>query len=46
LEDQDKHALADADPLGVDQNVNFDSVGGLQGHIDQQGDGGFTITVS
>ncbi len=32
---KDKHALADADPLGVDQNVNFDSVGGLQGHIDQ-----------
>jgi len=32
---KDRHALADADPLGVDQNVNFDSVGGLQGHIDQ-----------
>lgn len=32
---KDKHALADADPLGVDSNVNFDSVGGLQGHIDQ-----------
>ena len=32
---KDKAALADADPLGVDQNVNFDSVGGLQGHIDQ-----------
>lgn len=32
---KDKHALADVDPLGVDQNVNFDSVGGLQGHIDQ-----------
>ena len=32
---KDKHALADADPLGIDQNVNFDSVGGLQGHIDQ-----------
>lgn len=32
---KDKHALADADPLGVDMNVNFDSVGGLQGHIDQ-----------
>ncbi|KIX01800.1 uncharacterized protein Z518_09527 [Rhinocladiella mackenziei CBS 650.93] len=32
---KDKNALADADPLGVDQNVNFDSVGGLQGHIDQ-----------
>jgi ATPase family AAA domain-containing protein 2 len=32
---KDKQALADADPLGVDQNVNFDSVGGLQAHIDQ-----------
>lgn len=32
---RDKQALADADPLGVDMNVNFDSVGGLQGHIDQ-----------
>lgn len=32
---KDKQALADADPLGVDQNVNFDSVGGLQGHVDQ-----------
>ena len=32
---KDKQALADADPLGVDQNVNFDAVGGLQGHIDQ-----------
>lgn len=32
---KDKQALADADPLGIDQNVNFDSVGGLQGHIDQ-----------
>ena len=31
---KDKTMLADADPLGVDQNVNFDSVGGLQGHID------------
>lgn len=31
---KDKQSLADADPLGVDQNVNFDSVGGLQGHID------------
>jgi hypothetical protein len=30
-----KQALVDADPLGVDVNVNFDSVGGLQGHIDQ-----------
>ncbi len=32
---KDKQALADADPLGVDQNVNFDSVGGLQDHINQ-----------
>ncbi|KKK17839.1 AAA family ATPase, partial [Aspergillus ochraceoroseus] len=32
---KDKQALADADPLGVDMGVNFDSVGGLQGHIDQ-----------
>ena len=32
---KDKQALADADPLGVDQHVNFDSVGGLQGHVDQ-----------
>ena len=32
---KDKSALADADPLGVDQNVNFDSVGGLHSHIDQ-----------
>ena len=31
---KEKQALADADPLGVDQNVNFDAVGGLQGHID------------
>lgn len=30
---KDKQALADADPLGVDQNVNFDKVGGLEGHI-------------
>ncbi|OTB08324.1 hypothetical protein M426DRAFT_19002 [Hypoxylon sp. CI-4A] len=28
-------ALADADPLGVDLNVDFSHVGGLQGHIDQ-----------
>ncbi|KAH8815666.1 hypothetical protein F5884DRAFT_696194 [Xylogone sp. PMI_703] len=28
-------ALADADPLGVDQNVDFSKVGGLEGHIDQ-----------
>ena len=32
---KEKQALADADPLGVDQNVDFDAVGGLQGHIDQ-----------
>ena len=32
---RDKSALADVDPLGIDQNVNFDGVGGLQGHIDQ-----------
>ena len=30
-----KAALTDADPLGVNVNVNFDSVGGLQGHIDK-----------
>jgi SpoVK/Ycf46/Vps4 family AAA+-type ATPase len=27
-------ALADADPLGVDQNIDFSKVGGLAGHID------------
>ena len=32
---KDKQALADADPLGVDLKVNFENVGGLQGHIDQ-----------
>ncbi|KAL8796618.1 MAG: hypothetical protein Q9195_001008 [Heterodermia aff. obscurata] len=32
---KDKAFLADADPLGIDPNVNFDSVGGLQGQIDQ-----------
>jgi hypothetical protein len=32
---KDKQALADSDPLGIDPNVNFDSVGGLRGHIDQ-----------
>jgi SpoVK/Ycf46/Vps4 family AAA+-type ATPase len=32
---KDRQALADADPLGVDPNVNFDNVGGLEGHIDQ-----------
>ncbi|TGO60013.1 hypothetical protein BCON_0039g00440 [Botryotinia convoluta] len=28
-------ALADADPLGVDQDVDFSKVGGLEGHIEQ-----------
>jgi SpoVK/Ycf46/Vps4 family AAA+-type ATPase len=32
---KDRKALADADPLGVDLNVDFSQVGGLQGHIDQ-----------
>ncbi|EGP87834.1 Bromodomain-containing AAA ATPase protein [Zymoseptoria tritici IPO323] len=32
---KDKKALADADPLGVDVNVNFDGVGGLDNHINQ-----------
>ena len=32
---KDKKALADADPLGVDPNVNFDGVGGLEDHINQ-----------
>lgn len=32
---KDKKALADADPLGVDPNVSFDGVGGLDGHINQ-----------
>ncbi|KAJ9664300.1 TAT-binding protein-like protein 7, AAA ATPase [Coniosporium apollinis] len=32
---KDKKALADADPLGVDQNVNFEGVGGLEDHINQ-----------
>ncbi|SPO31144.1 related to YTA7 - 26S proteasome subunit [Ustilago trichophora] len=27
--------LADIDPLGVDMNIDFDSVGGLDGHIQQ-----------
>ncbi|KAK4932743.1 TAT-binding protein-like protein 7, AAA ATPase, partial [Elasticomyces elasticus] len=31
----DKKALADADPLGVDPNVNFEGVGGLDDHIDR-----------
>lgn len=30
-----KKALADADPLGVDTNVTFDGVGGLDNHINQ-----------
>lgn len=30
---KEKTLLADADPLGVDQNVNFDGVGGLDDHI-------------
>ena len=32
---KDKRALADADPLGVDPNVTFDGVGGLDDHINQ-----------
>lgn len=32
---KDKSALADADPLGVDTNITFESVGGLDGHIAQ-----------
>ncbi|RTE74602.1 hypothetical protein BHE90_010957 [Fusarium euwallaceae] len=32
---KDRKALADADPLGVDMNVDFSKVGGLSGHIDQ-----------
>lgn len=32
---KDKQALADADPLGVDKNVTFENVGGLQEYIDQ-----------
>lgn len=32
---KNQKALADADPLGVDMNVDFSKVGGLQGHIDQ-----------
>ncbi|KAF1938654.1 AAA-domain-containing protein [Clathrospora elynae] len=31
----DKKALADADPLGIDPNVNFDGVGGLDDHINK-----------
>ncbi|ORX34940.1 hypothetical protein BD324DRAFT_609696 [Kockovaella imperatae] len=30
-----KSNLADADPLGVDMNVTFDNVGGLDNHINQ-----------
>ncbi|KAJ5082025.1 hypothetical protein N7532_011068 [Penicillium argentinense] len=32
---RDQQALADADPLGVDLTVNFDGVGGLEGHVNQ-----------
>ena len=32
---KDKKALADVDPLGVDPNVSFESVGGLDNHINQ-----------
>ena len=32
---KDKKALADSDPLGVDQTVNFEGVGGLGEHINQ-----------
>ncbi|QIW98239.1 hypothetical protein AMS68_003757 [Peltaster fructicola] len=32
---KDRKALADADPLGVDPNVGFESVGGLDDHIDR-----------
>ena len=32
---KDKRTLADADPLGVDPNVTFDGVGGLEDHINQ-----------
>ncbi|TQN69786.1 Tat-binding-like protein 7 [Colletotrichum shisoi] len=32
---KNQKALADADPLGVDLTVDFNHVGGLQGHIDQ-----------
>ena len=32
---KDKQALADADPLGVDQNVTFEAVGGLNEQISQ-----------
>jgi len=32
---KNQKAFADADPLGVNMNVNFSQVGGLQGHIDK-----------
>ncbi|PKS06850.1 hypothetical protein jhhlp_006926 [Lomentospora prolificans] len=32
---KNQKALADADPLGVNMNVNFSQVGGLEGHIDK-----------
>ena len=32
---KDRKALADADPLGIDPNVSFDGVGGLEDHINQ-----------
>ncbi|KKY33820.1 putative aaa family [Diaporthe ampelina] len=32
---KNQKALADADPLGVDMNVDFNQVGGLAGHINQ-----------
>ncbi|PSS00960.1 hypothetical protein BD289DRAFT_479158 [Coniella lustricola] len=32
---KDRKALADADPLGVDLNVDFSKVGGLSNHINQ-----------
>ncbi|KAL9061579.1 MAG: hypothetical protein Q9162_000111 [Coniocarpon cinnabarinum] len=32
---KDRKALADADPLGVDQTVSFEGVGGLDNHINQ-----------
>ena len=32
---KDRQALADTDPLGVDQNVTFEGIGGLEGYIDQ-----------
>ncbi|KAH8674031.1 hypothetical protein BX600DRAFT_378381 [Xylariales sp. PMI_506] len=32
---KNQKAYADADPLGVDMNVDFSKVGGLEGHIDQ-----------